>query len=314
MRFLEMGAAFTSVGFVLANLALSLLTMLIWRIVRPKAPSAGSLFLLRMTPTIGSAALVLGLLLPAYWAFEPRSNSERAGALLGFVLVAALLLAAGMRRLLVSWRDTRRLVQAWMAAAQEDAALGFPVDAYRVPSDRPFAALVGIVRPRLFVSGRFLDVLSPSERRAVLSHEAGHLRSLDNLKRAAMKLAPDWLSWMSTGRQIESAWAMAAEEEADDHAAGPGGLPSLELAGALLKASRLMPLDCGPVSSFCQGSTVARRVERLLADSPDDRAPARSRGWRIVWVTAALGVALLLVGPALPVAYELTEDVVRLLR
>lgn len=314
MRFLEMALAFASLGFVAANAVLSLLTILLWRAAGPSLGTAGGLFRLRMLPSIGSIALLAGIVVPAFWAFEPRATSERAGAAVVFVVLAALLVAAGLFRAAGSWLQTRRLERVWSVVAVRSGDLGVPIRSYRVPCDRPFAALVGFVRPRLFVSDLFLDVLSAEERQAVLNHEVGHRLSLDNLKRAAMKLAPDWLSFSSVGREIEAAWARAAEDEADDHAAGPGRLRSLDVAGALLKASRLAPLSCAPVSNFCDGPTIARRVERLLKDAPVRPAAERRPTWRPGWISAALAAVLLTAGPALPAVYELTEAVLRFLR
>jgi len=314
MRFLEMGLAFAGLGFVVANSLLTLLTVLVWRLARPSFHRAGALFFLRMVPTVGSVGVVLGLVVPAFWAFEPRATQERAGPVLAFVILAGFLVVSGMRRAFVSWRDTRGLERAWSASAVPSADLGIPVDTYRVPSDRPFAALVGIVRPRLFFADRFLDGLSASERRAVVDHEAGHMVALDNLKRAAMRLAPDWLAFVPAGREIEAAWATAAEEAADDHAAGPGRRRALELASALLKASRLMPLACTSVSNFCNGAPLAGRVERLFAEPVVRPAAARLRARRLAWMSAALVAAVLLSAPSLKAAYELTETAVRLLR
>jgi hypothetical protein len=314
MSYLEMGLAFAAIGFVVANTVISLLTILLWRAGRRSLRRAGPLFLMRMLPAIGSASLVLGLVLPAFWAFEPRATSERAGpALVVFVTLAGALVAAGLYRTIVSWRLTRRLERTWKAAAVRSASLGIPVSVYRVPSELPFAALVGVVRPRLFVSDRFLDALSTDERRAVLEHEAGHLLSHDNLKRTLMRLVPDWLSFSSAGREIEAAWAIAAEEEADDHAAGPDRLRSLDLAGALLKASRLMPMRCAPVSNFCDEATVARRVARLLKDPPARSGSARSTASRFAWILALASAAGLVAGPALQATYAMTEAAVRLL-
>ena len=315
MRYLELGLAFAAFGFVVANAALSLLTICFWRAARPTGLRAGSLFFLRMLPAAGSASLVLGLLLPAFLVFEPPRTAERAGpALVAFVLIAGALVAAGLRRTSLSWRGTRRLERQWKDAAVGGVSLGIPVRAFHVSSDQPLAALVGVVRPRLFVSGRFLEALTEGERDAVIEHEAGHLRSLDNLKRSAMKLAPDWLSFSSTGREIETAWAIAAEEEADDHAAGPDRSRSLDLASALLKASRLTPACFATVSSFCDESTIARRVARLLADAPVRPDPPRSLAPRVAWTLALLGTAALLAAPASRAAYTMTEAVIRLVQ
>src|SRR5262249_57366643 len=102
----------------------------------------------------------------------------------------------------------------------------------------PLAAIVGVLRPRFYASATLLDVLTDDERVAVLAHEAGHRRALDNLKRGLFRLAPDLLSLTRTGRAIEAAWSEAAEEAADDHAAGGTDLGRLAVAGALITASR----------------------------------------------------------------------------
>jgi len=315
MRYLEMGLAFAAVGFVVANAVISLLTVVLWRTVRASRRNSRSLFLIRMLPAIGSAILVLGLVLPAFWSFEPRATAERAGPVLVVVVIlAGMLVAAGLRRGVVSWLDTRRLEHGWRMASVGRAILGIPIRAYRVPCEMPLAALVGIVRPRLFVSDRFLDALSAGERQAVVAHEAGHLRSLDNLKRTVMKLAPDWLSFSSTGREIEIAWAIAAEEEADDRAAGPDRSRSLDLASALLKASRLAPMRFANVSNFCDESTIARRVARLLEDDSSGGRPARSLRPRFAGGLVLLAAAGLLLEPALRAAYTMTEAAIRLVQ
>lgn len=315
MRYLEMGLAFAALGFVVANTALSLLTALYWRTVRPARQRAGWLFFLRMLPAAGSAVLVLGLVLPAYWIFEPRETAERASpAILGFGIVALVLVGLGLRRLIVSWLDTRRLERRWKTAAVENVRFGVPVLAYCVPSEMPLAALVGVVSPRLFVSDQFLDALSTGEQQAVMGHESGHLRSFDNLKRAAMRLAPDWLAFSSAGRQIERAWEIAAEEEADDHAVAGDRSRSLDLAGALLKASRLPPVRFSTVSNFCDESTIARRIARLLKDEPAVPGPTRSFAPTVVGFLALAGAAVVFAGPALRAAYTMTESAVRLLQ
>jgi beta-lactamase regulating signal transducer with metallopeptidase domain len=310
-----MGLGFATVGFVVANTILSLLTVLVWRGVRSSRPRAGSLLVLRMLPAIGSAGLVLGLVVPAFWSFEPRATAERPGpALVVFVILAGLLIGAGLQRAIASGLHTRRLEHRWKAAAVSSTSPGLPVIAYRVPSDMPLAALVGVVRPRLFLSGQFLDALSAGERRSVLEHEVGHLRSFDNLKRTMMRLAPDCLGFLSAGAQIERAWAIAAEEDADDHAAGPDRARSLDLAGALLKASRMAPIRCAHASNFCDEGTIARRVARLLNDAPEHREQARPFAPRIAWTLALLGTCAILTGPALRAAYSVTEAAVRLLQ
>jgi beta-lactamase regulating signal transducer with metallopeptidase domain len=189
-----------------------------------------------------------------------------------------------------------------------------PILAYRVPSEMPLAAIVGVVRPRLFVSDQFLDALTADERQAVLEHEMGHLRSLDNLKRTAMSLAPDWLAFFSAGREIEAAWAISAEEEADDHAVGPDRARSLDLGSALLKASRLMPMRPASASAFYDGAPIARRVARLLSDPPSPPGPGRAGAPLVAWILASMVAVAPLAPPVFRVAYAMTESAVRLLQ
>ncbi len=308
-----MAFAFAAVGFVGANAVFSLLVVLAWRSMR-RTERSSTLFFLRMLPAAGSALLVLAVILPSFWAFEPRGTSEQAGpALVVLVAAAAALVFVAARRALKSWLATRRMERAWKIAAVRSTSLPFPVRAYRVPSNSPLAALVGILRPRLFLSDPFLDALLPAERQAVLDHEAAHLRSLDNLKRTAMRLAPDWLSLHATGRAIQAAWAIAAEEEADDHAAGADRVRSLDLASALIKASRLAPVRCASASNFCEEAAIVGRVARLLDDRPARRESPSRRAPRLVLALALLCAGAVLAGPALRAAYTLTESAVRLL-
>jgi Zn-dependent protease with chaperone function len=309
-----MAFAFAAVGFVGANAAFSLLIALVWRSMRRTGWSSNTLFVIRMLPAAGSAVLVLAVILPSFWSFEPRGTSEQAGpAVVVFAGAAGALIIAAARRALRSWLATRRMERAWRRTAVRATSLAFPVHAYRVPSNAPLAALVGVLRPRLFLSAPFLDGLLPGERQVVLDHEAAHLRKLDNLKRTVMRLAPDGLALSAIGREIEAAWAIAAEEEADDRAAGIDRARSLDLASALIKASRLAPVHCVSASNFCEEAAIVRRVARLLDDGPARREPPPRRAPRLVLAVALLCVGAVLTGPALRAAYTLTESAVRLL-
>jgi hypothetical protein len=310
MRYLVMGLV-----FVVANAVLSLLTVLVWRSIRSARPGGDLIFSMRMLPAAGSALLVSGIVVPGYWAFEPRATAETPGpVLLAFVLVAGVLVASGLRRAAQSWIDTRRLERRWTSSAIGGPSAALPIPTYSVHGDIPLAALVGVVRPRLFVSERFMGDLSPGERQAVIAHETGHLRSFDNLKRTLMRFAPDWLSLSRGGEELERAWIVAAEEAADDHAAGADRMRSLDLASALLKASRFGPAHIATVSNFCDESTLVHRVERLLDDAPSVSRNARGIAPRLAGLLVLVVTMGLLMGPALRASYAMTEAAVRLLR
>src|ERR1019366_10566357 len=101
-------------------------------------------------------------------------------------------------------------------------------------------ALVGVLRPRLFVARRLLDALTAEELAASVAHEAGHRRAWDNLKRLAMRAAPDLLAITGIARGIERRWASASDHAADRRAAGDGPT-RCALASALVKVARLTP-------------------------------------------------------------------------
>ncbi len=308
-----MSVAVAAASFVVVNLALSVAVVLCWRLLPARRRSAGNLFGIRMIPAAGSIVVTLGLIVPSFLMFEPAATSERAEPELAlFTALAAALIATGLVRALGAWLATRRLERLWASQSTEGEPIGAVARVHRVPSDLPFAALIGLVKPRVFVSGRFLEALTPGERIAVLEHEAGHARSRDNLKRTLMRLAPDCILLLPGGAAIDAAWAAAAEDEADDHAAGPDRAHALDLAGALLKAVRSVPVPSSPASNLCDQATIARRVARLL-DSPRPGNPAgRTALFRILWLAVALGAAVVLAQPTFRIAYEMTETAVRL--
>ena len=308
MRFLALAAAFALIGFVLANAAISALVAVAWPWLRKRGLRSGPLFLLRMLPSAGSAFLVIAIVLPSFWLFEPRGTDESGVAALAvFGAVAAALAGAGLRRAAMSWRETLRVERAWASAAVPAAPLAVPVPSYRIASDAPVAALVGVIRPRLFVADEFLASLSFDERQAVLDHEAAHLASRDNLKRLLMTAAPDWLTLTGGGLALERAWETAAENEADDRAAGPDRARALDLAAALLKAARLAPMARTAASHFSRGGPVGGRVVRLLA------APAPPTR-HILEGTLAAGsmlTVILFAGPMLLGAYQGIEATIK---
>lgn len=309
MSYAGMGLVFAAIAFVVANLALTVVSVAVWPLVRSRMHRPGGLLLLRLLPSAGAMMAAAGLALPAYLSFEPRQTGERASAaLLVFVAVAASLLAAGILRWVVSWLTTRRLETAWRTVSEPSMVRGVRVE--RVPTALPFAAIVGILRPRLYVSATLMDVLTEEQCAAVVAHEAGHGRALDNLKRGLLRLAPDVLALTRTGRAIEAAWSAAAEEAADDHAAGGSAAGRLAVAEALVTASRLAPFRLATVSSFCDSGTVGRRVARLIDEPPPSRGERVLRIVSFSALTLAAATAVL----SLPLVYAATETIVRRLQ
>jgi Zn-dependent protease with chaperone function len=317
VTYLGLGLAFAAIGFLVANTTLSLAVVLLWRIARPVGCRARTLLALRLLPGVGALVVASAIVLPAFLFFEPRAGTERVTpGLLLLVLSAAALGAAGLGRGLRAVLATRSFLRSLGARSVRLAHLPIAVPVYRVSTALPLVAVIGVVRARLFVSERVLEALSAEELRAVLDHEAAHLAARDNLKRMLMRLTPDLLAFVRAGREIEDGWCAAAEEQADRHAAGPGGLRALDLAASLVKAARMMGTGTRPAlpaSNFCDGTRIARRVSRLVEGPPAPDRPVRA------WIAA--GTLVLLAGLVVARAelvlwttYGLVETAVRSLQ
>jgi hypothetical protein len=264
----------------------------------PAAARARGLFLLRLLPAGVAALMVFGLVLPAFHRFEPRGHDETLPrSLLVLAAVGAVFAAAGLARACRTAAATRRLPRAWAAGARPLAIPGAPVPAFRLASEFPLVAIIGMVRPRLFVSDRVLDVCTPHEIEAIVAHEAGHLAARDNLRRMMMRCCPDLLTVCGAGAAIDHDWRAAAEEAADDCASRAEARRAVDLAGALVKVSRLMPPGVPaalPASALYHGEGVERRVRRLLGGGTV--RPSATPVW--LFAARALGSVVLALGLA----------------
>src|SRR5207237_776775 len=138
-------------------------------------------------------------------------------------------------------------------------------------------------------------VLSHDELRVAVQHELAHMRSRDNLKKLVFYCAP--FPWFVG---LERAWQDAAELAADDGAVA--SMPeALDLAAALIKLSRLIPIKGTPAFTMAlvagHGS-VSERVERLLAWNARQRI--NHTGWIYV-VPASLAAILCAAGLYAPI-------------
>ena len=152
------------------------------------------------------------------------------------------------------------------------------MQAFEIDGDAPIVALVGILRPRLFITRRVVAALTDEELAASVAHELGHRRALDNLKRLAMRTAPDFLATTSVAGALERRWASASEHVADRSACEMAALADrgrarCALASAIVKVARMMPPmapAAEPICTLVDGGDIASRVRSLL----DDGAPA----------------------------------------
>ena len=305
--------------FLLVNVLVSVLVALaVTRCADARPTSAGFWFVMRLSPAIVATFFVAALFLPSYWKYEPRDAAEGVDvtlAALAFAAVVMVACAAG--RGACAWWQAWRRVRAWMRGARAFASNGhpaLPIPAFEIDGPMPMMALAGIVRPRLFVARALVSTLTDDELDATVAHEIGHWRAWDNLKRLAIRSAPDLLVLTPAARRIERRWASAAEHSADQIGDGANPAARCALASALVKVARLMPehgLMREPISALVGGGEIASRVERLL----DDRASARDHNRRPTGRVAltVIGAALAVVayGPLLHAVHDATEVLVR---
>jgi Zn-dependent protease with chaperone function len=264
------------------NALAALLASALWSAIRgrakewPAGAQARLLFALRVFPPIIAIACVGALLVPAYIRHEPRSAVEPVSLKLGIlaaVSAAGLLLA--LWRGVAAWLATHRLIRNWMSLADPVSVDRIP--AYRLRHQFPVIAIVGAIRPKLFIADHLFQTLTREELAAAIAHECGHLAARDNLRRAAMRFCRDALAIFPTGGGLDRAWAEASESAADEYAASGGRAAALDLASTLVKVARLVPKGVKPampaMASFiiADADVVARRVLRLTQLATGDK-------------------------------------------
>ena len=267
-------------SFFLIHLVIGLLSLgLFPRIARAAAfmrPQQASrvLILLRLGPACLSLLLVLTACLPSYLRYEENHASEEIGLLclvpacLGFLICLTAFVRA-MRAIIQSssLSDT-------VCAAKDSTSWHLANETQELPS----LGLVGLLKPKVVVSPRVLEMLTAEQFQAALEHERAHRSSGDNLKRLLILLAPDLVPFLRSFRVLEDHWDQYAELAADDFATRGHPDRSIALAEALIRLARLDGNQAQPplVSGlFAAREGLALRVERLLRFDPVAEPPTR---------------------------------------
>jgi Zn-dependent protease with chaperone function len=311
--FVLRGIAVSLTFFVLLYCLLSFVVACTWRCVKllrytSVLDRANVLFLLRVAPWMASVVVTLTLIVPSFVLLEPRSIEEDIAVPLVLGLACLLLFALGLFRVVAAQKMSSRVVAEWLeGASMLDAGLGAPTfQANRATSP---LTLVGVCSPKVVVSDATVALLSADELRVAVRHEVVHMRSRDNLKKLVFQCAP--FPGMSG---LEGAWQEAAELAADDGAVS-SVREALDLAAALIKLSRLIPVRRVP--AFTMGlvggpAFLSGRIERLLAWDN-----TKAYNVHAIWphtlapVVAGLLCAVALYGPALTQTHRITEWLVR---
>jgi Zn-dependent protease with chaperone function len=303
--------------FVLLYLSTSLLVARIWRFglrwLNPESARSSEtlLFLIRTLPLLLSALTTLAFTVPSFLIFEPRSTDEEVGVVPVVLALFFLgLVAWGISRAVATQLRTARTVSAWLSGAtavREKAT----VPVYRTCQGTPALTVAGLGSPRVLVSDTAYSVLTSHELNTALRHEFAHVRSRDNWKKLVFCVLE--FPGMSA---LESAWSEKAEMAADDAAVSSFD-DALDLASALIKLSRMAPVQTTP--EFSSGllhsspASLSIRVRRLFQWNQPQRKLRTPRNWK-VWLPAAamiLTTITLNYGFALIQMHKLTEWLVR---
>jgi hypothetical protein len=286
------------------------------------------LFGLRIGPTAFALFSVTLFLVPSYLGYEPYKTSEIVSKkLAALAVLSAIGITLALWRALSSWRATRALLREWLSGAVQIELSGTSIPTFRISNSFPIIAVVGIFRPRLFIAARVLETLSGEELKAAIAHEGGHLAGHDNFKRALLRACRDALMIVPCGRTLDRAWAEAAECAADEYAAQRSPEIALNLASALVKIAKMVPVGARatiPLAAFLVGveetQGVKARVRRLLEIASNSylrRDPNRSvmRAVPIASICGLLLLALIVVAnPIILVAiHNVIEHAVKLL-
>ncbi len=291
------------------DLMASLTALIGWRLMGNAATRWGArtrvnlIFLLRVMPLVAATVFILAFVLPAFLVYEPAATDETVGLKLTLIaLVSAFGIAAALGRVFAGWWRTKRLVSEWMRLSEPVEIEGVTIPAFRMRHPFPVIAVVGVLRPRMFVAEQILSELDEAELAAAIAHERGHIATHDNLKRIAMRICGDLLV-LPLGAALDHAWSEAAESAADEYAARLGGSRSaLNLASALIKVGRITPNEKAlpmPVGAYLLGSEdgpLAARVDRLLrlADRADALSGRASILQKALWLIPVFTFLLIL--------------------
>jgi beta-lactamase regulating signal transducer with metallopeptidase domain len=296
------GIAVSLSVFAIVYCALSVAVCGVWRRVwlggqqYSARRCADLLFALRLAPLLAAAGVTLLLAVPSFWLLEPRAVDEPMGA------VPVVLSLCGMALLLAgAWKASAALVRAsrtvarWSSEgrATSSSSVDFTnsVSVLRISGAAPPLTAAGILRPSVWLSQAAEFVLTERELETALRHEVVHVRRRDNLRKLVLRLVA--FPGM-TG--LESAWREATEMAADDAAVSTAS-EALDLAAAVIKLSRLAPLE--PPAELTTAlvhspaESVNARVERLIAWTERPQRPAPAYSWRYVLCAAAAVVITL---------------------
>lgn len=258
-----------AIAFALAGAVETLLLPLLVRGMprRPPSQRASALLCLRLLPAAAGAAFALALVLPTFLYYEPLHTDEPLTKTMALIAAVGLLVVQGaIARTARAYTSTRKILRHWSGSGRRIADLAPGLPTFVIDHPFPTVAVVGWIRPRLFVAEPVFSECTREEIEAMVLHERAHIAARDNLKRLLLRGCPS----LPSVSRLESSWSAAAEEAADARAAAANPQRRLDLANALIRLARLAPQPHVPagVSAFYPGGSIEDRVRQLLEPAP----------------------------------------------
>lgn len=288
------------------------------------------LFVMRIGPPVIAIVAIGAFMIPSYVTYEPHTTDEFVSWKLGALATLSatgvgLALSRGVR----SWLATRSLLRDWLSSSTPIKLDSISVPTFVLQHSFPIIAVVGAIRPRLFIATHVLESLSEDELAAAIAHEYGHLAARDNFKRSVMRISRAALLLIPCGRSLDRAWSEASESAADEHAAQKSSLVALNLASALVRIARMIPhgqrqIMPAAVSAFLVGSEDSpgvkvrvRRLVELAATDPhllaSNASLVRCAPWFVLSVIVVVSVSIESRPQVLATVHNFVEHVVAVL-
>lgn len=287
------------------------------------------LFVMRIGPPVIAIVAIVAFMIPSYLTYEPYGTKEVVSLKLGaLAAISAVGVALAVWRGVRSWIATRSLLKQWMKASTPIHLDAVTVPTFVLQHSFPIIAVVGAIRPRLFIATHVLESLSEEELAAAIAHECGHLAAKDNFKRSVMRISRAALLIIPCGRWLDRTWSEASESAADEHAAQQSSQIALDLAAALVRIARMIPQGQRPtlpaaVSGFLVGDDapgVKVRVSRLVELAAVDRRQLASSAalvrfipWFVLTVIVVISVSIENRPQVLASVHQFVEHVVAFL-
>jgi len=286
------------------------------RIIRPQSArsAAALLFALRILPLALSSVVTFAFTLPSFLLLEPRSINEAIGtAPLALGFCCLILLAAGIARAAIAQRKASHALVEWLHGSilmeSQISESGNAVPIFRTGNDAPTLTVAGVCAPKVLVSEAAVAALNPRELRTALRHEIAHALRYDNLKKLVFRF-----SVFPAMADLEHAWSEETEMAADD-AAVSSFHDALDLAAALIKVSRLGPMESSSELTMAllhSSTALSARVHRLVTWNHAQKPQTQNRWLYALPAAAAMVIGVVMTyGSALTQMHAVTEWLVR---